>query len=234
MNFLKQIFDNSLLKSYVQKYRLNDNFSRDMSDFMKLYSYDKGEHVLRNGDPIKTLYFVVKGKLKVYSAIENGKTILLRFYTPLSIFGDLELFNDYDVKSNIESVSPVTLIGISFSDIDLYARDDSVFLRFILKNICRKLYTMSNSSSLNQTLPFINRFASYLISIASDENNLHINEDIKTDKLGDLATFLGVSYRHLNRVISELCSKGIIERTSTGLAILDYKSLKELSVGFYE
>ncbi|GAB6086644.1 helix-turn-helix domain-containing protein [Alkaliphilus crotonatoxidans] len=72
-----------------------------------------------------------------------------------------------------------------------------------------------------------------MITIACDDNNKLISE-IKTSNMTELATFLGVSYRHLNRVIKNLCVRGLIKRTREGLKILDYEKLKEMSGGYYE
>ncbi|MGF7058455.1 cyclic nucleotide-binding domain-containing protein [Brassicibacter mesophilus] len=231
---MKLINNTDLLNHYINKFSLDKIFEQDMSEHMKLFLCEKGDFVCQINDNLEWFYFIVKGKLKVYTLLENGKSFLLRFYTPLSIIGDLELFKHYRVKSNVEALSEVVVIGIKIHDIKKYAYRDSTFLRFISESLSHKLYTISNTSALNLSYPFINRFASYLASITSDENNNLLVDEIKATNLTELATFLGVSYRHLNRVIKDLSTKGIIKKTSEGITILDYKKLKALSGEYYE
>ncbi|MCQ1530047.1 cyclic nucleotide-binding domain-containing protein [Lutispora saccharofermentans] len=231
---MKLLNDLSLTNNYIDRFKLNNIFQQDMSQFMKLFLCEKGELICRINDELEWFYFVLKGKIKIYSSQENGKSILLRFYTPLSVIGDLELLKGYRVKANVEALTEVTLMGIKMKDIRDHAYDDSVFLRFVIENLSHKLYTLSNVATLNQSYPFVNRFASYLVSVTSDENRNKLADEIKTNNLTELATFLGVSYRHLNRVIKDLCTEGIIEKTKEGMIILDYKRLKRLSGGYYE
>lgn len=231
---MKLLSDLSLMNHYINKFKLNNIFKQDMKQYMSLFVCEKSELICQINDELEWFYFVLKGKIKIYSLQENGKSILLRFYTPLSIIGDLELLKGYRVKANVEALTEVTLIGINMKDIRNLAYNDSVFLRFIIENLSHKLYTLSNVATLNQSYPFVNRFASYLVSITSDENSNKLIDEIKTNNLTELATFLGVSYRHLNRVIKDLCIKGIIKKTSEGIIIIDYKRLKNMSGGYYE
>lgn len=48
------------------------------------------------------------------------------------------------------------------------------------------------------------------------------------DIMTDTAASVGTNYRHLYRMMGELCSEGILEKRPTGYRILDYRRLKEL------
>lgn len=231
---MKLLNDKNLMKHYIDKFQLDTIFDKDMSSYMKLFLCEKGEMICKIGDELEWIYFLVKGKLKVFNLLLNGKSTLLRFSTPLSIVGDLELFKKYKIKNNVEALNEAIIIGIKADDVKKYASEDSLFLRFVIENLSHKLYTFSNLSALNQAYPFINRFASYLIAITSDENNNKLIDEIKTNNLTELANFFGVSYRHLNRVIKDLCDSGIIKKNNKEIVILDYERLKDMSGGHYE
>ncbi len=227
------IKNRNLLRHFINAFQLDEKFEGDMTELMTVYSFEKGELVCNIDDHLEFFYFVVQGKLKIYTILENGKSVLVRFYSPPSVVGDLEMFKEYRVRCNVEAITKTLVIGIKMEDIRKYASNDHTFLKFVIENLSHKLYTLSNMTALNQSYPFINRFASYLITVACDDNNKLISE-IKTSNMTELATFLGVSYRHLNRVIKGLCSRGLIKRTREGLIILDYEKLKEMSGGYYE
>jgi CRP-like cAMP-binding protein len=93
------------------------------------------------------------------------------------------------------------------------------------------LYTISNSTSINLLYSLEKRFASYIISISSEETSSKGINEIKTTSMTEMATLLGTRYRHLNRVIRELVDKGIVSKRNGNISVLDYAALKELSGG---
>lgn len=222
------------LNYYVKKHKINECFDYDMTPYMSLHYYKKGEDLLIAGNEMKYFYFIVEGKVKIFNTLENGKSVLLRFGQPLSDLGSLELLNeDRTIHSCVQSLHGTYVIIIPFDEIEKYVLDDVTFLKYIIRKLGHKLSTLSNAASINMTYPFKNRFASYLISITDESDNKRVGE-IKMTKLTELSTFLGTSYRHLNRVIKELEDEKIIKRTDNSFLIMNYEKLKELSGGFYE
>lgn len=125
----------------------------------------------------------------------------------------------------MEFVYPSLLVAISYKTLQERYLNHPPFLQFILQKISHKLYTSSNSTSLNLLYPVENRFASYVLSTLSDESELH------TGKLTEIADLLGTSYRHLNRVIRDLCAAHVIERKKGSLLIIDRDKIKQLANG---
>lgn len=228
---MKRINDKSLLESYIREFGLDSFFQKDMRPYMSLMNFDRGECICNTGDVLEYFYFNVKGKLKVYTLMENGKSLLLRFNKPLSILGDVEFMSGYKIKCNVDSLNESHLIGITVDDIRRHAGDDPVFLSFVIKNLGYKLYTISNSTSINLLYSLEKRFASYIISISSEDNSSKGANEIRTTNMTEMATLLGTSYRHLNRVIRELADKGIVSKRNGNISVLNYAALKELSGG---
>jgi CRP/FNR family putative post-exponential-phase nitrogen-starvation transcriptional regulator len=228
---MRRINNLNMLLSYIEKYNLNSIFEKDMIQYMELFSFSKGELVCSKNSEMNYMYFLVKGKLKVYTLHDNGKSVLLRFNKPLNILGDVEFLTNLKIQCNVESVNESILIGIKITDLFSHAYNDPNFLRFVTKNLSQKLYAVSNSASINLLYPLESRLASYLLSISVDENNSSNINEIRTSKFTDLATLLGTSYRHLYRIINDFISKGIIEKKGSIIVIKDINKLKELSDG---
>lgn len=226
---MKRINDKNLLEVYIRGFGLNSVFQKDMRPFMNLMSFERGECICNTGDDLEYFYFNVKGKLKIYTLMENGKSLLLRFNKPLSILGDLEFISGYKIKCNVDSLNESHLIGIKIDDIRKHAFDDPVFLSFVIKNMGYKLYTISNSTSINLLYSLEKRFASYMISISSEESSSKDINEIMTTSMTEMATLLGTSYRHLNRVIRGLQDKGIVSKKNGSISVLDYAALKKMA-----
>ena len=167
---MKRINDSKLLEYYIKKYHIRSFFSMDSRGddivrSMQLLAYDKGECICKAGEPMEYFFFNVKGKLKVYTLMEDGKSLLLRFNKPLSILGDVELFSTLKTRCNVESLAEAHVIAIPMETIRAKAFDDPTFLKFAAQSLSYRLYTISNATSLNLLYPLSKRFASYVISI---------------------------------------------------------------------
>lgn len=228
---MRKVSDPEALRGYMDKHRLNGLFDAGTEQVMELFTFDRGEIVCASGDPLTHLYLLVDGRVKIYKGLPNGKSILIRFYNPLCTIGDLEMLSDATARSTVESVGETRLIGISRQALAQTANEDPAFLRFIVKQLATKLDTFSNASSLNLLYPVETRFASYLLSITSEENGREQIEELKTSKLTELAELLGTSYRHLNRVITQFARDGLVERRRGAVFVKDRGRLKSLSNG---
>lgn len=218
-----------LLHSYIKQYELDRLFESDLTPSMNLFYCQKGELICESSARIEYLYFLVSGKLKIYALLDNGKSLLLRFSKPLNIIGDMEFLNNFPARSNIEAQVNSYLIGIKYTDLYRYAYDDPTFLRFLITNLSYKLNATSHAAALNQLYPLENRFASYLLSVSFDEHDESKIDEIKTQRLTEIAMLLGTSYRHLNRVIGQFRRNGILSQEKGSLRILDLSKLKSLA-----
>lgn len=228
---MKKIFDSKRLDFYINKYSIDLIFKENIREHMELFSFEKGEIIYSKGSEIEYMYFHVEGKIKVYTLHDNGKSILLKIYKPLSILGDVELLTDYKIQCNVESLNETVLIGISMDFVRKYADCDTEFLKFIIRNLSSKLYNISNAASINLLFPLESRLASYLLSISDYENKGQGSIEIKMEKLEEVSTLLGTSYRHLNRTLKEFILEGTIEKRKGIITIKKLEKLKELSHG---
>lgn len=223
---MKQLSDNNLMLSLVEKYGLKELFEKDMTPLMTLHALNKAETINEGSDVLDSMYFLVSGKIGIYKLLENGRSLLTRLYQPLSIIGDLEFLDKYPVKTHVEAQIDSLLIRIKFEDLYKNAYDDPRFLRFIIRNLSRKLYTFSNASSINLLYPLENRFASYLVSVYLHPD---VKDEIKVERITEMAMLLGTSYRHLLRVIQKFVANGIISYHRGVIRILEHNKLKELA-----
>jgi len=231
VNGMRQIRDPALLRSVMEEQRLAGMFGEKTEAVMELYEFGKGEMICRAEDSIEHLFMLVRGKLKIYRVLPNGKSILLRFNNPLSLIGDMEMLGDLKVNNSVESVGNTLFIGIKRQALADTASEDPAFLRFIIKHLARKLNTNSTVASLNILYPVETRFASYLVAITADEHDRERIEELKASKLTEIAELLGTSYRHLNRVIAQFVAQGLVERSRGALYVKDIAGLQRLASG---
>ena len=220
------------IKQWLTEYNMVELFHETTFAQMSIKQLQSGELLIKNGEQLQHLYIQVEGKLKISTALPNGRTLLLRFCQPISLLGDIELINGEQAKVFAEAVNTSTVIVVPFVALQKYEMKHAQFLRYLLDHISHKLNSISLSASVNVLTSVESRFASYLISISQNTEHLKFKRgELETTKLTEIAELLGTSYRHLNRVIKKFVDKGLILKHYNGIVIKDMDGLKKLSNG---
>jgi len=234
-NAMRRLNNQEKLLFYVSKFNIDNLFEINMVDDMELHAFNRGEHICISCEKIDYFYFLVEGKAKVYTLLKNGKSLLLRFYSPLQVMGDVEFLNSDYTTCNVEAIDNVKCIGIPIELLRRVAFHDVNFLQFACKSLGKKLADSSYWSAVNLLYPLENRLASYILAISNnDEDYTMPCNEIETYRLTDMAELLGTSYRHLNRTLNNLCKKGIIKKEKNSIIVTDRNTLEKLAGDLYE
>jgi CRP-like cAMP-binding protein len=199
-----------------------------MNPYMEIHYFKKNEHICRSGEKVNYLYFFIKGKSKVYITPPNGRSFLIRFYSPVQIIGEMEILNNSNIDCNIQAVTDCICIAIPRKIIEDKCLNDYKFLHYISNHLASKLSSASLLSTVNMLYPLENRLASYILETYTNEDSN------STENLTQISEFLGSSYRHLLRVLNRFESEGIIKRNNKKLVILDKDRLEELAGDLYQ
>ena len=228
---MQTIYDLGLISRLAEKNGLGQIFRQEVIEEMELRRYSDREAICSVGDVLEGIFILVEGKLKIHTLLPNGKSMLVRFAKPTSIIGDVELLRQYPVKNQVESVWDSLLLVAGKRQMFKELEDNATLLRFLVGELSHKLYTLGQTSALNLLYPVENRFASYLLSLISDQGEGQYVEEIRTSTLTETAELLGTSYRHLNRIVKRFIEEGIIERKYGRLIVLHEGKLAELASG---
>ncbi|BEP28923.1 transcriptional regulator YeiL [Helicovermis profundi] len=220
---------------YLKKYEIKSLFDTDISSFLEIHKFKKGESISVTDEPVEFFYFQVEGKSKVFKLLKNGKSLLMKFFNPLEIIGEIELIQNITANSNITATSECVMIGIEMKKLKELTENDITFLKFLNKHLVVKLKEFSLSSSINLLYPLENRLASYILATSSrDDSNKKFVDGINTNKLTEMADLLGTSYRHLNRTLKGLQDKGLVKKEKSSIIIINKDELENLAADLYE
>lgn len=204
------------IQTYIENYELQMLLPH--VEFIQLKTYEPGATILTEGYQIDGLYLLVNGKCRVATNEITGKSLLLRFCTPFSILGDIECFQNVPIQSEVNAEEPCEFLFIS---IDYYKYSLSLepeFLQLLLKDLAYKLQTCTTASRVNLLASAETRFASYLCTIKLENT---FAKQLATNNLEEIASLIGTTPRHLNRVIQKFQEKGILQKTRHQLIITD-------------
>ncbi|MCG8499360.1 MAG: cyclic nucleotide-binding domain-containing protein [Firmicutes bacterium] len=231
---MQRIFDQKKLDYFIRQHHIEAIVDKNMKTYMELHLFNKHDLICRADEKMDYFYFFVEGKGKVYTLLKNGKSLLLQFYNPLKVIGDLELIDIDTASCNIEAIEESFCIGIPMEALRKNALDDTKFLKYMCKSLGDKLDKISKSSAINLLYPLENRVAGYLLATSPADNKSSGRESLYTHKLTEMADLLGTSYRHLTRTIHKLCNQKIIKKEKNAIIILNRTVLGQLAGDIYE
>lgn len=209
-----------LLNKYINNTGISKLFSQDMSNLLELFSLNKGDFLINEGECSDYLYFLVSGKLKVFSHSTSGKIMSLNLFNSFEIIGETGSLWNNPPTASVQASSKAYCIGISMKHRDIIL-NDVIFLRYICKNLGERLSYMNNTTCINLYEPLENRLASFILK--TEENGIF------SYNLTECAELLCASYRHLLRVINLFCSTNKLIKEGKSYKILDRDYLESIS-----
>ncbi|MFD2873127.1 Crp/Fnr family transcriptional regulator [Mucilaginibacter ximonensis] len=195
----------------------------------KNYKVKKGEVIFREGDPVKGVYFVNSGVVKVHKRWGAEKELILRFASAGMIFGHRALGGDgiYTISATAIQESIIGFVDTDFFETTLRVNADftyklAMFLAYDLRVSERKTRNLAH-------MPVKGRVAEALIDLKNQfgiSPKGFINIELSRQ---DLASFSGATYETVFRVINELVNDGLLEVSGKSIKIANYNALLKLT-----
>jgi len=233
VDLLIKIEDHRKLEEYIKRYEMENLFSDNMKEYMTLYMFNKNEYICREEEELPNMLFLVAGKAKVSKHLENGKSLLLSFYNPLTIIGDVEFIHNKHTDCSVQAIDDTFCIGISIETVRNKLLKDCKFLLKICDYLGEKLSCDSNNSSINLLYPLENRLASYIVAFAKLDDD-KIKKFTFKESYSEISELLGTSYRHLHRTLNKFCSEGILKKDNKEYFIENLEKLLCLAGDLYK
>lgn len=217
--------------AYYKQYQLDRFVSVDWIDQFKIRHFEKGESICELERPIDMLYFFVEGRAKVFLPMENARQLLLCFYDPLQLFGDLEIFEPEPLSTTtVEALTSCVCLSLPREFVLNCLATNPVFLKQLSLSLGRKLSRVIRNSALNLLHPLEDRVASYILATATTDQDHQL---IFSGNLTQIADLLGTSFRHLHRTLQSFCDEGILVKTKTTYTIRQPDELERRAGGVY-
>jgi cAMP-binding proteins - catabolite gene activator and regulatory subunit of cAMP-dependent protein kinases len=181
--------------------------------------YDSGEKITDQDSSLHGLVILIHGTVEIYRTNPEGKDLILSFYLSEGMLGEVELIMEQRAaNASSRAVSDVEGIYIEWQYALHEVKTNVNFSNAVGKAISNKLlrseqnYVRSALSSAEDRLCF------YIVN--------HTTNGMFRDVMSDVSSTIGVSYRHLFRLLDQLCKERILAKTVKGYVILNQKELK--------
>ncbi|SDL53012.1 Crp/Fnr family transcriptional regulator [Pedobacter antarcticus] len=180
---------------------------------------NKGQQVFKEGDPVKGIYFVYSGTVKIHKKWDDEKELIVRFAKQGDVLGHLGLGGSgyYPVSATAIEEAIVCFIEMDFLESTMNVNNAFVIqlMLFFASELQESERRMRNLAHMSVK----GRVAQALLSLQEQfgvNKEGFINIELSRQ---DLAAFIGASYESLFRAINELFAENIIVISGKTIAI---------------
>lgn len=159
------------------------------------------DKILVQNEAVSHIYIIKEGIAKCYITESNGKDYILEFMGSGEIVGELEILHNTKSLTNIEAISNLQVLRIHRDYFVEMLQNNWQLNLLILKELAQRLAQTSSRASYQQNYPLEYSILKIIF--------LFSNQPLKLSKK-DLADYLGITLRSLNRTLLALQQKGIL------------------------
>ena len=192
------------------------------------FAYKKGEVIFEEGSEVKGIYFLYKGKVKVYRKWGLQKQLILHFAKEGDIIGYRGLGNEniYPVSAAALEDSVLCFLDTSFFETTLRVNHKFTYklMQFYVNELQHAEKRMRNLAHMDVK----GRVAETLLMLKKDfgENKKGFLNITLTKH--DLASFAGTTYETFFRIINELSKQKLVKMSGKDIAISNPSNLEKL------
>jgi CRP-like cAMP-binding protein len=197
----------------------------------KTIHFKKGETIFKEGEPVKGIYFVYNGTVKVHKKWGKEKELIIRFAKNGDIIGHRGLGEEiiYPVSGTSLEYTTVCFVDLDFFKTTLRINNEFTIrlLMFYAEELQRSERKMNNLAHMQVK----GRVAFSLISL---RNKFGLSPEGFIDIIlsrQDLASYAGTTYETVFRILNEFTQEAIITINNKNITILDEARLNHLTKG---
>ena len=209
--------------SFSEKYSsIFDSYGIQISnpDDLQCFLYRPGELILEQNAPMRYFYFVISGKARVCVSSDNGKNLFLSHYISEGIIGDIELMTEsYISCANVIATSDFQCIALPYKKYADELKSNLQFMNYVGKGLARKLINSSKGFQNSALHSGEERICAYILDSCSEKGFFE-------ETLTNVSGSLGISYRHMFRILDRLCKDHVLEKRGHGYQIINMAELK--------
>jgi len=180
-----------------------------LAEFVRLghsRSFPKGTIVVLEGEPAQALYVIQEGRLRVYTADDEGHEVELNELGPGEFFGEMMLGSPVRAAS-VKTLTPARLAMIRRDDFEriLGARPDFAFV--VIQTLISRVSMLSKSVQGLVSMDVYGRVARLLTEQAQHVDGRDVVPGFSQQAIADR---VGASRSMVNRVLKDLTAGGYI------------------------
>jgi CRP-like cAMP-binding protein len=178
--------------------------------------YRKGQTILCEGEPSERYFEIVRGVVRAYRILSDGRRQIVNFLFPGEVFG-LGLDGTYEYSA--DAVMETAVHGIGWKAVDRLAIEQPALSARLRDSVYQELRAAQDHIVLLGRKTASERVASFLLSLSRKGEPAGRDRDMVWVPMSqcDIADYLGLTTETVNRVVSHLRENGTIRVATRSL-----------------
>lgn len=196
-----------------------------LMDDLRLREYAKDDIIFRQGDESRQIYFILKGKVRVYRISPSGSETSIDIFSTNDVLGELAALDNRPRSASGKAITPVSLLTMAQENFLHHMQSMPGLALGLARMLSHKLrWTASYAESIAQY-----DAAGRLLHIILLNNERYGHGDADSQRSvvdiglnqSDLASMIGARREWVNRILSDWRRRGLLEFDNGVITILD-------------
>lgn len=200
----------------------------DICDIKIERSFQKGEVIIKEGDPIREFMYMKEGLVKLSKSTIDEKDQILSFSKPFDFVNLLSIFSSEKYLYSVTAVEDTTVCVLDLNTVKRHGQNNAMFTMDLMKNmseatdkIILENLEIKRKHLKGRVAHVLLYFSDYIYE--SDEFELPISRR-------EIAEYIGMTTENVIRTLSEFRKDKIIRIFGKDIMIADRKRLEGISM----
>lgn len=190
----------------------------------------KGEHIFKEGNPSRRIYFIHKGSVRIFKKMGHQKEITIFLRGSRDAFGEIGIFSGDKYSNTAQATKDCILYYLEKKEAEIIIGQNGRLGLELTKWVAESLE--ASKAKIRDYIAFGSEGAIASIFIRySNMYGIVVPEGIMIDepiRLQDISKHIGISRETVSRIVNEWKRDGIIENNNKHFLIKDINYLKEM------
>lgn len=165
-----------------------------------IVTYAPGDYLFFQNENASTIVLIKSGVTKVFFEEENEKEYIVEFLGKGEVIGDIEYIRKIDGLCNVQALDTVEAYVLSYSFFEALLQRDTTLNALLLDAFAARIVNTARRASYQQL---------YTIEYSLHQLVEMQKKQAITLTKEDMAAYLGISVRSLNRSLKQLKEEGV-------------------------
>jgi CRP/FNR family cyclic AMP-dependent transcriptional regulator len=208
---------------------LDDEAADALLESMSNLSLGRAEVLFREGDPGRSLYVIVDGKIKLGRTSPDGRENLLAILGPGEMFGELSVFDPGPRNATATAVAETSLVELGSDQLNAWLFGRPAVAQQLLSALARRLRRTNEALADLIFSDVPGRVAKALLDLAErfgqrTEEGILVAHDLTQEELAQL---VGASRETVNKALADFAARNWIRLEARAVVLLDVERLRK-------
>lgn len=184
--------------------------------------------LFHQGDPLRDIYLLEKGLVKMTRGERNGQEVTLELRSAINILGAASALANEPAPMTAITITPSKVHRLSVKEFLHLAKSDEIFLHNLIESVSRQRNEQVNLRAQQSLLHARPRLAMLLLQFAQEsgvERKGQLSLALPIAKQ-EIAAMLGITPQRLSNILKEMKQAGVIAEEKGWIIFSDMQALK--------